>query len=126
MQKARSYNLLIILYCLRIRSLKKNLRSQYDGILRKVLHLLGHGLNEEKVRNEKENNHFFQFTAASFSIFALLEELLKESELSAHHEMILWLRARFAELRPTEGNNDKQDQLMAIQNNEEVLFIFFK
>src|SRR5947208_1420418 len=73
-----------------------------ESLVRKCLYLLGHGLNEEIVRNEKEAGHFFQFTqkANHFKIFDVLMQMSKEPTLASHHEMIKWIKDQCALINP--------------------------
>ena len=86
------------------RSMKKSSRGFSDSQLRMVLHLIGQGLNEEATRNETESStdHYFQFSTAAnhWKIFTLLEALLKETNLSHHHEMVLWIFKTYQVLKP--------------------------
>ncbi|CAL8120131.1 unnamed protein product [Orchesella dallaii] len=83
------------------RSMRKS-KSFNDSHLRKALHLLAHGLNEEIARNEKEQEHFFQFceSCKRWNIFDLLDGLLKEPTLAQYQEMIMWIRKQKSKIRP--------------------------
>lgn len=105
------------------RSIKKT-KTFNDSHLRKALHLIGHGLNEEIARNEQETEHFFQFCEACkrWKIFQLLDGLLKEPHLAQHYDMILWIRKQKSKIRPrsdTIATEPVEDEPM-VQSNEEV------
>lgn len=87
--------------------------------MRKALHLIGHGLNEEIARNGRETGHFFQFAhnAARWNIFELLDKMLAESGLNHHHKMILWLRNQHSTIKPELADSQVP---MSVQPDEEV------
>lgn len=101
------------------RSLQKSNRNINESLVRKALHLLGHGLNEEIARNKREAGHYFQFThnAARWNIFEILDKMLQDSALNHHHKMILWLRNQHSAIKP--DTFETQAPLVA-QPDEEV------
>lgn len=105
------------------RSLKKT-KTLNDSHMRKALHLIGHGLNEEIARNEKEEEHFFQFCEACkrWKIFDLLDSLLREPHIAQHYDMILWIRKQKAKIRPRSESDitvPMEDEVMVQPNEEE-------
>lgn len=115
--------LLQILALVLQRSVKKT-KTFNDSHLRKALHLIGHGLNEEIARNEKEEEHFFQFCEACkrWKIFELLDGLLKEAHLAQHYDMILWIRKQKSKVRPRSDTLPVEhvEEEVMVQPNEEV------
>lgn len=105
------------------RSMKKT-KSFNDSHLRKTLHLIGHGLNEEIARNEKEEEHFFQFCEACkrWRIFELMELLMKEPHMAQHYDMIMWIRKQKTKIRPRSDSlaTEPIEEEVMVQPNEEV------
>lgn len=104
------------------RSMQGNTRITTESIVRKVLHLIGHGLNEESTRNEKEEEHFFQFTenAKRWKVFELLDEMLKDSSTTQYKDMILWIKQQYAFIKPSENSSHEPAQPETAVANEEV------
>jgi hypothetical protein len=109
------------LFC---RSMPKTgrLSSSSESLVRKVLHLIGHGLNEEIIRNEKEGENFFQFSEAAkkWNIFDLLDELLRDPSAVQYQDMIMWIKRQLNKIRPHEGHLQNEIEPIAGQQNEEV------
>jgi len=79
----------------------ENISGENQGHLRKVLHLIGHGLNEQEGKREA-----FQFVEAceKWGVWGRLDELLKKKGVEQHHEMIRWIKKKRCEIVPEETN----------------------
>jgi len=97
--------------------------SYTDAQLRKALHLIGYGLNEELEQNEVDPFHFFQFTNAlsRWKIVELLKSALDSGRVAPHKETILWVIATYGILRPSKPASMSTEQVDVQQVSKSTL-----
>ncbi|CAL8067972.1 unnamed protein product [Orchesella dallaii] len=86
------------------RSLKGKVGNRNEDHVAKVLHLVGHGMNEEK---EKRNG--FIEAGEKWGLFGMIEKLAEKSNFVQHQGMINWIKKKKTEIQP---------QLLGPERNE--------